>query len=284
MSGISLDDVFSEQPADPEPTQVEPVVEQETGVEDAGTPPVEEKHDQQEDPIARKQKGLEAAAVAERQKRQAAEQRAQQLEAQLRELTQPKRPEAKPASNLVRPRRDEFDTVEEYEDALLEYGDQRREVKLQQERAQREAQEQQEHIARTANEVISKGQQAYADFDAVINAGIGDLLQRPEQKAEVFRVALLNGDRAHDVAYYLAKNPDEARRVYDMPPMQMVRAIALIEASKLETAQVEQPEPTAKPAIPRTLTTARDARGQFKPATYQGPTPLDDILATKKRA
>ena len=288
MSDLSLDAVFSNEPAPaPAEAQAEPVVEQESGVEDVGTPPTEEAHEQQGDPIARKQKGLEAAAVAERQKRQAAEQRAQQLEAQLRELQQPRtRPESKPAAEPVRPRRDAFGTVEEYEDALLEYGDQRRELRQQHERAMREAQEQEEQRTRTANEVITRGQTVYTDFDDVINAGIGDLLQRPEPKAGLFRDALLNGERAHDVAYYLGKHPDEARQIYAMPPMQMVRAVALIEATKLQQEdQAEQLEQPVKPAIPRTLTQARDSRsGQFKPAAYQGPTPLDDILAPKKRA
>jgi multidrug efflux pump subunit AcrA (membrane-fusion protein) len=284
MSDFSLEAVLSDEPVQADAVQAAEVVEPETG-EEAGTPPVEEGHpEQQDDPVARKHKGLEAAAVAERQKRQAAEQRAQQLEAQLREFQQQKQPtQQKQTEQLARPKRDEFESQEEYEDALLDFGDRRRELRQQQEAQERQAREQAEQIERAATDVIAKGQTAFADFDAVINTGLGPLLSQGTQQSHLFRQALLTGERGHEVAYYLGQNAAEAQRIYALPPMQMVRAVSLIEATKLD-ALPEAEEPRAKPQLPKTLTQARDARtGQFKPDVYSGPTPLDQVLASKQR-
>ena len=284
MSEFSLSDVLSDEPVQQaDAVQAAEVVEQETG-DEAGTPPVteDEHQEQQDDPVARKQKGLEAAAVAERQKRQAAEQRAQQLEAQLREFQQRQQPaQQKQPEPLARPKRDDFESQEDYEDALLEFGDQRRELRQRQEAQERQAREQAEQIERAATDVIAKGQTAFDDFDAVINTGLGPLLSQGTQQSHLFRQALLTGERGHEVAYYLGQNSAEAQRIYALPPMQMVRAVSLIEATKLDAMQEAEQAP-AKPQLPKTLTQARDARsGQFKPAAYDGPTPLDQVLAAK---
>lgn len=251
-------------------TEAEPeVVEQTTEAEavDTGETTASPAETREEDPIEKHRKGLEAGIAAERQRRQQAEQRAQQLEQQLREREPKPAPQAD--AGIARPKRDEYESQEAYEDALLEYGDRRREARTQQERKQ---QEEREHIAnfdRQASETVAKGQAQYADFDTVINTGLGPFLNPVMQQALV-----LGG--GHEVAYWLGKNPAEAQRVSQMSPMAMVLEIGRLEA------KVKGQEPEPKPSIPQTLTQARDARtGQFKPTGYDGPTPLDDIF--KKR-
>lgn len=263
-----------------------PAVEQEEHTEQSGQVEQAEQAKPQEDPVGRKVKGLEAAAAAERRKRQELESRYAQLQSEVQryiESAQPQKPQPKQDDGLRRPSRDDFDSVEAYEDALLEYGDARREMRAQREAAERQEREAREQFARTADEVVNKGREAFEDFDDTINTALGPLLSQQSRQSELFRAALLNGDRSHEVAYYLGKNPAEAQRIYAMQPMQMVRAVSLIEATKLDApAQIEQPETKLKPVIPKTLTQARDARtGQFQPAKYDGPTPLDAILARK---
>lgn len=279
MSGeTSLSDVLSDSPA----VETQEVEQQEQGVEESATPAdrQEVQEPQDEDPIDKHRKGLEAGIAAERTKRQAAERELAEARARLQQVQQPRQQTAqREQPDLTRPKRDEFQSQEEYEDALLDYGDRRRDEKEKQTRAQREAQEHEEQMQRTADDVIARGKEAFEDFDQVINSGLGPFLAQETPHAGLFRSALLTGDRAHEVAYYLGKNREEAQRIYSMQPLQMVRAVALIEATKLDAAAEPQKQVTT---IPRTLTQARDARGQFKAETYDGPTPLDQVLAFKK--
>lgn len=287
MSGeTSLDAIFSGEQVErtevAETTQDLPTDEpqDQTGVDESVTPTDEP----QDDPIERHKKGLEAGIAAERTKRQAAEREAAELRAWKQQQEQRKAVEQpKPQEQAQEPKPEDFASDVEYFRAMVRFeAKQIRESEKAEEaqaKAESEAREQAQQMQRTADEVVTKGQQAYQDFDTVINSGLGPILAQETPQGQLFRQALLTGERAHEVAYFLAKNPDEAQRVYALPPLQMVRAVSLIEATKLD-AMAETPA-QQKPNIPKTLTQARDARGQFKEA-YDGPTPLDDILATKK--
>jgi hypothetical protein len=258
MDDNNLGSVLSDQPAAEvvEQTTQEEVVD--TG-EQVTAPPAEP----QEDPVEKHRKGLEAAVMAERRKRQELEQRIAQFEQQQR----PPQPKA----GLERPKRDAFASLEEYEDALLEYGDRRRDAREQETRQQEQQRLHEETMRRTADEVVKKGQQKYADFDTVINSGLGSYL------TPVMHQALLESDQAHELAYWLGKNPAEAARVSALPPPRLLIELGRIE-SKLSAAPAQP-----KPSIPQTLTQARDSRGQFqKEPAYDGPTPLDDVLATRR--
>lgn len=283
-----LESIFSAETVeqgDNDTTQVEAQVEQQdtTGVDESVTP-TDEKKEEQEDPIERHKKGLEAGIAAERTKRQAAERELAELRAWRQQQEQQRKASEQPKTQEQEPQESDYATPQEYIRALARFeAKQLREAEKAEEaqaKAEREAQEQAQQMQRTADEVVTKGQQAFADFDTVINSGLGPYLAQETPQGQLFRQALLTGERAHEVAYFLAKNPGEAQRVYSLAPLQMVRAVSLIEATKLD-ALAATPEPT-KPAIPKTLTQARDARGQFKPAAYDGPTPLDDVLATKR--
>lgn len=288
MSGeTSLDAIFSGEQVErtevAETTQDLPTDEpqDQTGVDESVTPTDEP----QDDPIERHKKGLEAGIAAERTKRQAAEREAAELRAWKQQQEQRKAVEQpKPQEQAQEPKPEDFASDVEYFRAMVRFeAKQIRESEKAEEaqaKAESEAREQAQQMQRTADEVVTKGQQAYQDFDTVINSGLGPILAQETPQGQLFRQALLTGERAHEVAYFLAKNPDEAQRVYALPPLQMVRAVSLIEATKLD-AMAETPA-QQKPNIPKTLTQARDARGQFKPAAYDGPTPLDQILADKR--
>ena len=288
MSGeTSLDAIFSGEQVErtevaetPQDLQTDEPQDQ-TGVDESVTPTDEP----QDDPIERHKKGLEAGIAAERTKRQAAEREAAELRAWKQQQEQRKAVEQpKPQEQAQEPKPEDFASDVEYFRAMVRFeAKQIRESEKAEEaqaKAESEAREQAQQMQRTADEVVTKGQQAYQDFDTVINSGLGPILAQETPQGQLFRQALLTGERAHEVAYFLAKNPDEAQRVYALPPLQMVRAVSLIEATKLD-AMAETPA-QQKPNIPKTLTQARDARGQFKPAAYDGPTPLDQILADKR--
>lgn len=288
MSGeTSLDAIFSGEQVErtevaetPQDLQTDEPQDQ-TGVDESVTPTDEP----QDDPIERHKKGLEAGIAAERTKRQAAEREAAELRAWKQQQEQRKAVEQpKTQEQAQEPKPEDFASDVEYFRAMVRFeAKQIRESEKAEEaqaRAESEAREQAQQMQRTADEVVTKGQQAYQDFDTVINSGLGPILAQETPQGQLFRQALLTGERAHEVAYFLAKNPDEAQRVYALPPLQMVRAVSLIEATKLDAMAETPAQP--KPNIPKTLTQARDARGQFKPAAYDGPTPLDQILADKR--
>ncbi len=242
MSGeTSLDAIFSGEQVErtevAETPQDLPTDEpqDQTGVDESVTPTDEP----QDDPIERHKKGLEAGIAAERTKRQAAEREAAELRAWKQQQEQRKAVEQpKTQEQAQEPKPEDFASDVEYFRAMVRFeAKQIRESEKAEEaqaRAESEAREQAQQMQRTADEVVTKGQQAYQDFDTVINSGLGPILAQETPQGQLFRQALLTGERAHEVAYFLAKNPDEAQRVYALPPLQMVRAVSLIEATKLD--------------------------------------------------
>jgi hypothetical protein len=265
-----LTSILSEgqQPAIEQPAQAEPQEREELATgETTASPAVE-----QEDEVEKHRKGLEAGIAAERQRRQAAELRAQQLEQQLRQREQPAQQtqaaKPTPADGLARPKRDQYPDQEAYEDALLDFGDKRREARDQQATAERQQQDAEKEFTRQLNEIVTNGQKARPDFDAVINSGLAPYLTVNLQRL------LVHAKDGHEVAYWLGKNPTEAARVSNLPPPQMLFELGVIKAGlKAEPEDDRQP-------IPQTLTNQRNAAGQFTRA-YAGPTPLDDVLSRK---
>lgn len=275
MDNSSLESIFSEQvttetPA-PEVTQpetvAEPVVqeqEQTTG-EEAGTPP----EPQKEDPLEKHRKGLEAAAAAERKKRQdaearaeAAERRAQALEQQYRQPPQQPKQEA-----TDKPLREQFASEDDWLDARDQWRDQQRE------RQAKEAKElEQAKTMYEKTEGIYAKAQALEGFDRAA-------FDRLPLTQPIVR-ALIESDHAPELMRFMSSNPDEVGRIAGLSDTRQIAELARIE-DKLNAAPPAPPkEEKPRPQLPETLTQARDARGRFEPA-YDGPTPLNAILATK---
>jgi len=266
----SLDSVLSEEPVvettvtETPPDTSEVVTEtvtddaQVTGDEKATTPV-----DKQQDEIDKHRKGLEAAALAERRKRQDLE----------REIAQLRQQQAQPKTPTDRPQLANFGTQEEYLAAVADYEADRAWKQREETDKQRRLQEAEEqhlgNLKRTADEIVTKGKAKYADFDAVINDSLAPYL------SPAMHQTLLLSEQGHEVAYWLGKNPAEAARLCDLPPLQLARELAFIE-TRLQAAPVKE-----KPQLPETLTQARDTRGRFETTAYSGPTPLDAILANK---
>lgn len=264
----SLDSVLSGQAA-PEPVE-QPQVEQAapqpveteevTGEQDAGSPP----EPQKEDPLDKHRKGLEAAAAAERKRRQDAEQRAQALEQELRALRQPQPQQAPQQPDEEKPQRAQFATEDEWLDARDAWRD----------RQQQRAWQQQEQ-ARAAMAVRQRAEGVFAEamklpgFDMQAFAR----LPVPEAMAD----AILDSEAAHQLVHYLTTNPDEAHRIAALTGTRQVKELARIE-DRLAASPKEEPQQREAPRLPETLTQARDTRGRFEKPGYSGPTPLNSIL------
>lgn len=97
----------------------------------------------------------------------------------------------------------------------------------------------------------------YADYDEKVTAGAHNWPCSPDM-AEAIRTS----DAGGKIAYHLASNPDEARRIVGLSPHAQIREIGKIEAT-LETAKPEGTKTTNAPKPPTSQ--ARGAGGTFAP-------------------
>lgn len=129
-----------------------------------------------------------------------------------------KEPEKKPVEPVSnRPRLDQFETTEQYEDALLDWKLGNIERKKRQEIFASE----QQRAAQTFQERAQKLREEHDDFDEVI--------EQPVFSA-VMRDAFVMSENGPSVAYHLGTHPAEAERIRAMPA-----AMQLIEIGRLET-------------------------------------------------
>lgn len=240
-----------------EPIQTETPAAEATGEEVAATPAEAPK---ETNDTAR---GLQAAVVAERQKRQA-------VEARLRQLQQAQQGTQQPADGAPDPAQYQ-DNPQEYW-RLLARHEARQELanavqQSQQAQAQHAETERVAQVQDRLNAAVFIGQSKFKDFDAVINGGLAPFL------SDAMREEIAESEHGPEVAYWLGKNPAEAQRLSVLSPRALAREVV-----KLEAKVVAPP----KPVLPRTLTQDRDSRGQFaNAAAYDGPTPLDAVLGRK---
>jgi hypothetical protein len=88
--------------------------------------------------------------------------------------------------------------------------------------------------------------------------------------------AIATSEEGPRVAYHLAQNPDEARRIAALTPIAQVREIGRLE-SKLAQPVEAKPEPKTVSDAPPPAPQARGLRGQFKP-----PADTDDFAAFER--
>jgi hypothetical protein len=272
-----LQSVFSDN--DPEhieqerqPEQAQPVQQKqapESTGEQQAAPPAEQSQEAQEaapDEPQQRQKGLEAALLAERRRRQELEQLIRQSQQQ---APQPAAQAAAP-DGLPDPANYQGNEQQYWRD--LARFEARQELLEYQKQAQRYAEQESanKRIAATQEKLaaaVLNGQSKYRDFDAVINGGLAPFLN------DALREEIATSELGDDVAYYLGKNPAEAARLAGLSdPRALAREMVRLES------KVKAPAPIN---IPQTLTQARDSRGQYQTAAYDGPTPLDAVLARK---
>lgn len=175
---------------------------------------------------------------AERERAERAERESEQMREQLAQL-QAFSPIG--ALEQQKPRLDNFETADEYEQAYGQWVDQRGHVL-------REFQQQQElaaqHRARHSD-IFAKGKGKYEDFDAVVNNPSLPPLQNIAPGA--FGV-LWESEHAADLAYKLAKEPVIVQEMQRMSPVAQARKMLQLEQSFSPSGQTS---PTSSPT--RTL-------------------------------
>lgn len=209
-----------------QPTPVETVVAQEPATEPA-KPETKTFTQEELDAI------LEKRLAKERRKYIQAQRRIGELTAQV-----PKKDE--PGKSDDAPKRESFESYEEYLEAKAAYRAEKAAEKLLAEREnltrkQREELEEKER-ADTWAKRQKLGREKYKDFDDVVG---NDEVPITKAMAE----AIMEADLGYEVAYYLGKHPEEAERIADLSPARQA-----VEIGKLEAKLSESPKPKASQA------------------------------------
>lgn len=211
---------------DPEPEpQPEPEPEELEGDDDTA-PPAEP---EPEPELSDKEKALLKKAQDEKRKRQA-------LEVELETLKKGQQPEPAPAKAddtppgfRPKPVVDQFETYEDFVDALTDW-----KVDLRDHRAT--VQTRQQEVASKQEQSTVKARQTYADFDEV--TAETPPFRYPDSTIE----ALRDSDHSADLLYHLCKNTAEAEKLAKLTPLAQIKELGRLEA-KFE----QKPAPTPPP-------------------------------------
>jgi hypothetical protein len=135
-----------------------------------------------------------------------------------KELAEAKIDKSKPAPKPTdRPAALSYETVEEYEDALYEWYDSKRQKKA----LVKQGQEDQQTAFANFNKNAVALRKKHEDFDEAIKAPIF---------TDAMRAVIFSIDNGPMIAYHLGKNPEVANKIKGLPPERQ-----MYEVSKLET-------------------------------------------------
>lgn len=161
----------------------------------------------------RKRKELYTAKEDARSERS----RAEQAERELQALKDASKPQGRPG-------RDDFESEEDYEDALIDYrlGKQRAESANQASKAEKNSKLAENR--RKYNAGVADAEEKHDDFHEV--AGDAGMSISSDFLADQIK----SSDFAHDIVYFLGKNPEEARRLSSLSEFEQVREVGRLEA------------------------------------------------------
>jgi len=222
--------------------------------------PVEAKPaETQETPPEPKKDGISERFSKMAEQRKQAEARADKLAGELetaisaiKDLTGKVSPEAKPAADDQRPKRDAFDNPEAYDSALIEWSGRQavRVAQAEMERKQAEADKksaedkqraEREELQKTWVDRVAKVKEKHPDFDEVIARE--DVVLTPAMSE-----AMIRSDSGAEIGYYFGQHPEEAARIAAIPnAVQQVMEIGRLAASLADKPNVSHAPAPIKP-------------------------------------
>lgn len=151
----------------------------------------------------------------------------------------------------VRPSKADFPDPDAFEQALMDYAEQRATWTAKQEVARLQRQTAEEQQAAAIREAQQAAQQAYVARIEKVKADMPDwdeVASSPDVQVSVpMAAAILHSENGPRLQYYLGKNPQEAQRIRELsPPLQLLE-LGKLEA-KLTAAPAPKPVVSAAPA------------------------------------
>lgn len=142
-----------------------------------------------------------------------------------------------------RPRRDDFETDEQYEDAYFDYRSQR-EAKTRQDEATRQVNAE---AQRTYEKRIDEGLEKYAELgrEDEFNTAIYKMEMSPN-----LIIAVQEGEMPVEVAMHLYENPDVLAKLQPLSERAAIRAIAKLETELTGTSKGDKPTKKTKTDAP----------------------------------
>jgi len=172
------------------------------------------------------------------------------------------------AANDGKPQAENFDTHDEYVEALVDWkANQREAAKREQEQRDSETKKQQATVD-SWNQRVEAARKAHADYDDVMADADVEL---PPLVVD----ALMDSDHGGELAYWLASNREEAERIAKLSPVAAVRKLGEIEAGLRSTPSSPQPKPVTKAPKPVTPVAA----GTASPVPSSSDLDTDDFAA-----
>lgn len=213
----------------PQKTEEKPTHEAEAKPKDAVQKRIDE--------LTKKRRAAERDAEFERNKRL-------ELEKELEDLKKKVPAEGKPDPA-------DFETEAEYLEALadwkIEQKINQKDQKSQKAESEKDEKKQVDEAYKELDAKMEKGRKKYSDFD--------DLVLKDEELkiSEAMTEVMLLSDITEDIAYYLAKHPEESAKIAELPPTKMAYELGKIEARllapppKKKISQAPEPITPVKP-------------------------------------
>jgi hypothetical protein len=167
-------------------------------------------------------------------------------------------------------KRENYPTDEAYVDALSE-------AKAQAILEKKRTDDFRNKIEDSWNERIENAKDKYSDFDQVI--------QNPNLKiSPMMADAIKSTDNGEDIAYFLGINPDEAKRIFDLPPALQIKEIGKLEGKLLDKPiQVKKPSSAPEPINPIKSNATTKVTDTTDPRSAESMSPEEWIKAERKR-
>lgn len=131
---------------------------------------------------------------------------------------------------------DEYDSPEEYAEALAV---QKAEILIEERKKESQIRQQEEVF----EDLLDKAREKYSDFDSIV---------RNEQLplSEIMLSAIKSSENSAELLYQLGRNPQEARRIWGLSPMQQIKEIGKFELTLANTPPVKNTSKVPSPLSP----------------------------------
>jgi len=165
-----------------------------------------------------------------------AQARAELAERRIAELEQSRQPADVPQGT---PKLEDFDyDPDKYSEAMTQFASKHAQERFKAEQTRTQQDQVRQQLVTAWEEKVERAEDKYEDFSSVV----GEL--KPDN---AFTAAIMDAENGEDVAYHLAKNPKEARRIAALPPLSQAREVGKLEA-KLQAEPAKPKTPSKAPA------------------------------------